>query len=85
MNDQTKENKHIVDMHNFDNAKLKTRKILNESDERFCIIFIELSTFSKYYTNCELPLKVMQDLLRDWDIKILVMRESKYFNKLELI
>ncbi|XP_075489488.1 uncharacterized protein LOC142528329 [Primulina tabacum] len=38
----------------------------------------------KDYSNREIALKVMRALPREWDVKTIAMRESKYLNKLEL-
>ncbi|XP_075478913.1 uncharacterized protein LOC142519768 [Primulina tabacum] len=83
-NDQTKENKLTVAIQKFDNAKMKPGKTLAEFDERFSGIIIELISLGKYYSNSEISLKAMRALTREWDVKTIVMRESKDLNKLEL-
>ncbi|XP_073298543.1 uncharacterized protein [Primulina huaijiensis] len=61
-NDQTKENKLIVAIQKFDNAKMKPGETLTEFDEQFSAIMIELNSLGKDYSNCEIALKVMRVL-----------------------
>ncbi|XP_073122726.1 uncharacterized protein [Henckelia pumila] len=83
-NDQTKENKLMVAIQKFENIKMKLRETMNEFDERFSSIMIELNALGKGYSNRELALKVMRALPHEWDVKTVAMRESKYLNKIEL-
>ncbi|KZV39771.1 hypothetical protein F511_08233 [Dorcoceras hygrometricum] len=57
---------------------------MTEFDERFSSVVTELTSLGKEYSNRELALKVMRALPREWDVKKMVMRESKDLNKLEL-
>lgn len=52
---------------------------MNES-----IIIIELAALGKEYGNKEIALKVMRELLREWDFKTTIMQESKCLNKPEM-
>ncbi|XP_075494692.1 uncharacterized protein LOC142532258 [Primulina tabacum] len=83
-NDQTKENKLIVAIQKFDNAKMKPGETLAEFDERFSSIIIEHISLGKEYSNREIDLKFMRAFPREWDVENLAMRESKELNKLEL-
>ncbi|XP_047326629.1 uncharacterized protein LOC124930317 [Impatiens glandulifera] len=83
-NDQTKENKLMVATQKFDSIKMHPREIMTEFDERFRNIVIELLTLGKTYSNKEVVIKVMRALPKEWDIKRMSTRESKYLNKLEL-
>ncbi|XP_073138611.1 uncharacterized protein [Henckelia pumila] len=83
-NDQTKENKLMVAIQKFDNIKMKPREIMNEFDERFNSIMIELNVLGKSYSNREVALKVMRALPCEWDVKTVAMRESKDLNKIKL-
>ncbi|XP_073031133.1 uncharacterized protein [Primulina eburnea] len=64
-NDQTKENKLMVAIQNFDNAKIKPGETLAEFDERFIGIIIELISLGKDYSNREIALKFMRALPRE--------------------
>ncbi|XP_073120305.1 uncharacterized protein [Henckelia pumila] len=64
-NDQTKENKLMVAIQNFDNIKMKPRETMNEFDERFSSIMIELNALGKSYSSHEVALKVMRALPRE--------------------
>ncbi|XP_073137677.1 uncharacterized protein [Henckelia pumila] len=57
-NDQTKENKLMVAIQKFDNIKMKTGETMNEFDERFSSIMIELNALGKSYSNREVALKL---------------------------
>ncbi|XP_073119700.1 uncharacterized protein [Henckelia pumila] len=83
-NDQTKENKLMVVIQKFDNIKMKSGETMNEFDERFNNIMIELNALGKSYRNREVALKVMRALPRGCDVKIVAMRESKDLDKIEL-
>ncbi|XP_073279543.1 uncharacterized protein [Primulina huaijiensis] len=83
-NEQTKENKLSVAMQKFENQKMKAEETLNEFDERFSSLVNELAALGKDYGNREIALKVMRALPREWDVKTMAMRVSKYLNKLEL-
>ncbi|XP_073119068.1 uncharacterized protein [Henckelia pumila] len=61
-NDKTKENKLMVAIQKFDNIKMKPRDTMNEFDERFRSIMIELNALGKSYSNREVALKVMRAL-----------------------
>ncbi|XP_073049457.1 uncharacterized protein [Primulina eburnea] len=61
-NDQTKENKLIVAIQKFDNAKMKPGETLVEFDERFSSIIIKLIYLGKEYSNREISLKVIRAL-----------------------
>ncbi|XP_073138839.1 uncharacterized protein [Henckelia pumila] len=50
-NDQTKENKLMVAIQKFDNIKMKPGETMNEFDERFSSIMIELNALGKSYSN----------------------------------
>ena len=60
------------------------RETMDEFDERFSNIYIELITLGKTYPNREVIINVMKALPREWDIKTMAMRESKNLNTLEL-
>ncbi|XP_073122556.1 uncharacterized protein [Henckelia pumila] len=83
-NDQTKENKLMVAIQKFDSIKMKSGETMNEFDERFSSIMIELNSLGKSYGKREVALKVMRALPREWDVKTIAMRESKVLNKIEL-
>ncbi|MDQ9783683.1 hypothetical protein, partial [Serratia marcescens] len=53
-------------------------------DERFTSIVNELSNLGKTFENRELALKVMRSLPREWDMKTMIMRESKNLKRMEL-
>lgn len=63
---------------------MKSDETLSEFDERFSTIIIELASLEKEYSNCETALKVMRPLSIEWDVKKIVMRESKDLKKPEL-
>ncbi|XP_073041928.1 uncharacterized protein [Primulina eburnea] len=83
-NYQKKENKLMVAIQKFDNAKMKPGETLAEFDERFSGIIIELISLGKDYSNSEIALKVMRALPREWNVKTIAIRESKDLYKLEL-
>ncbi|KZV32716.1 hypothetical protein F511_33384, partial [Dorcoceras hygrometricum] len=63
--------------------KMKDGETMAEFDERFSAVVKELTSLGKEYSNRELTLKVMRALSREWDVKMMSMRESKDLNKLE--
>ncbi|KZV30348.1 hypothetical protein F511_24561 [Dorcoceras hygrometricum] len=83
-NDETKENKLTVAQQKYESIKMRDGETIAEFDERFSAVVIELASLGKEYSNRELALKVMRALPREWDVKTMVMRESKDLNKLEL-
>ncbi|KZV16768.1 hypothetical protein F511_36214, partial [Dorcoceras hygrometricum] len=83
-NDETKENKLTVAQQKYESIKMKDGETMEEFDERFSAVVIELTSLGKEYSNRELALKVMRALPREWDVKTMAMRESKDLNKLEL-
>ncbi|XP_073153101.1 uncharacterized protein [Henckelia pumila] len=64
-NNQTKENKLMVAIQKFDNIKMKLGEKMNEFDERFSSIMIEINALGKSYSNREVALKVMRALPRE--------------------
>ncbi|KZV38163.1 hypothetical protein F511_40979 [Dorcoceras hygrometricum] len=82
--DETKENKLTVAQQKYEAIKMKDGETMTEFDERFSAIIIELNSLGKEYSNRKLVLKVMRALPREWDVKIMAMRESKDLNKMEL-
>lgn len=60
---------------------MKSDETLSEFDERFSTIIIELASLEKEYSNRETASKVMRALSIEWDVKKLVMRESKDLKK----
>ncbi|KZV57205.1 hypothetical protein F511_40840 [Dorcoceras hygrometricum] len=83
-NDETKENKLTVAQQKYESIKMKDGETMEEFDERFSAVVIELTSLGKEYSNRELALKVMRALPREWDVKTMAMHESKDLNKLEL-
>ncbi|KZV50296.1 hypothetical protein F511_37224 [Dorcoceras hygrometricum] len=83
-NDEKKENKLTVAQQKYESIKMREGETMAEFDERFSAVVIELTSLGKEYSNRELVLKVMRALPREWDVKMMAMRESKDLNKLEL-
>ncbi|XP_073121964.1 uncharacterized protein [Henckelia pumila] len=83
-NEQTKENKLSVATQKFENIIMKPGESMSEFDERVNNIIIELNALDKTYPNQELILKVIRGLPKEWDVKTMTVRESKYLNKHEL-
>ncbi|XP_073033714.1 uncharacterized protein [Primulina eburnea] len=83
-NEQTKENKLSVVVQKFDNIKMKAGESMHDYDERINGIFNELNALGKVYSNKEVALKVIRGLPKEWDVKIMAMRELKDLNKIEL-
>ncbi|XP_047320480.1 uncharacterized protein LOC124924492 [Impatiens glandulifera] len=82
-NKQTRENKLMVATQKFNSIKMHLGESMNEFDERFTNIFIEFSTLGKVYINKEIIIKALKTLPSAWDIKIMVMRESRNLHKME--
>ena len=83
-NDRTKENKLLTATHKYESIRMYSYESLDDFDERFCNILIELSSLGKNYTNREVVLKAMRALPREWEIKTVAMKESRDLNKLEI-
>ncbi|XP_073152213.1 uncharacterized protein [Henckelia pumila] len=83
-NEQTKENKLSVATQKFDNIRMKPGESMTKFDDRVSSIVIELNGLGKTYPNREVILKVIRGLPKEWDVKTMVMRESKDLKKLEL-
>ncbi|KZV57770.1 hypothetical protein F511_13315 [Dorcoceras hygrometricum] len=83
-NEETKENKLIVALQKFEFIRMKPEETIDEFDERFNSLVIELTRLGKEYSNRELTLKVMRALPKEWDVKTMAMQESKDLKKLEL-
>ncbi|KZV24802.1 hypothetical protein F511_21012 [Dorcoceras hygrometricum] len=83
-NDETKENKLTVAQQKYESMKMRDGETMEEFDEHFSAVVIELTSLGKEYNNRELALKVMPTLPRECDVKTMAMRESKDLNKLEL-
>ncbi|XP_075475694.1 uncharacterized protein LOC142509684 [Primulina tabacum] len=64
-NEQTKENTLSVAVQKFDNIKMKTGESINKFDERVSNIINELNAKGKVYSNKEVALKVVRELLKN--------------------
>ncbi|KZV54172.1 hypothetical protein F511_36106 [Dorcoceras hygrometricum] len=64
-NDETKENKLTVAQQNYESIKMREGETMEEFDERFSVVVIELTSLGKEYSNRELALKVMRALPRE--------------------
>ncbi|KZV39300.1 hypothetical protein F511_18358 [Dorcoceras hygrometricum] len=82
-NEETKENKLTIALQKFESMKMKSGETMTEFVERFSSVVIELTRLGKEYSNREFALKVMRALPKEWDVKMMAMRESKDLNKLE--
>ncbi|KZV55573.1 hypothetical protein F511_12679 [Dorcoceras hygrometricum] len=83
-NEETKENKLTVALQKFELIKMKPEETMDDFDESFSSLVIELARLNKTYSNRELALKVMREHPKEWDVKTMAMRESKDLNKMEL-
>ena len=82
--EQNKENMKMAATQKLDSIRMYSYETLDEFDERFTSTVIELSSLGKTYTNREIIIKAMRALSKEWDIKIVAMREAKDLNKMEL-
>ncbi|XP_047337493.1 uncharacterized protein LOC124941240 [Impatiens glandulifera] len=64
-NEQTKVNKFLVAIQQFDNFKMRPRETMSEIDVRFSKIVATLSILGKTYSNREIAIKVMRALPRE--------------------
>lgn len=83
-NDQPKENKLHVAIQKFDGIKMNFGDSISVFDERVRNIIIKISALGKEYGDKKVALEVMRALSREWDVKTMVVRESKDLNKLKL-
>lgn len=56
-------------MKKIENIKIKPLESLNDFDEIFNSIIIELAALEKSNTNREVALKIMKVFPREWDVK----------------
>ena len=82
--EQNKENMKIAATQKLDSIRMYSYETLAEFDERFTCAVIELSSLGKTYTNREVVIKAMRALPKEWDMKIVAMKEAKDLNKMEL-
>ena len=75
--EQIKENKLTLAAQKFENFKMKPGETLDQLDGRFTDIVNELTALGKEYTPREMALKVLRSLPKEWDMKVVAMRESK--------
>ncbi|KAL8473337.1 hypothetical protein ACS0TY_030241 [Phlomoides rotata] len=80
--DQIKENKLMIAVQKFENFKMKPGETLEKFDSRFIEILNEMESLGKDYSQREKNLKILRALPNEWDMKVVVMRESNDLSKI---
>ncbi|KAL6324823.1 hypothetical protein AAG906_018350 [Vitis piasezkii] len=83
-NDQVKESKINILMHDYELFSIKDFEYIVEMFSRFIVIVNELESLGKTYTKVEKVMKILRSLPRKWETKVTAIQEAKDLTKLSL-
>ena len=83
-NDQVKESKINILMHDYELFSIKDFESIVEMFSRFLVIVNELEALGNTYTEVEKVMKILRSLPKKWETKVTTIQEAKDLTKLSL-